>query len=227
MTTVIDDIDLNAYLDGELDEASRHRIEAALRDDPEAQNRLRALREQNSIVRAAMSGPAIRPVPADLTQRIEAMLAQARKPAPDAKTTGRRTTTFPMAIAASLVIALAGMLAAFAVLEHRVDRRLAELEAPGVSDQSYYDNALAVALEDHVSGETVAWINPDSGAQGTITPVRTFKATDNDWCREFRTVLSQDDTSQSQRGIACRTPDGIWQTRILVFDQAQDPGPDL
>jgi surface antigen len=137
----------------------------------------------------------------------------------------RRVISLPMAMAASVAIALAGTLAAFMVLEQRFDQRLARLETSGAADRTYYDNALTVALEDHVSGESVAWINPDTGASGTITPVRTFKAATNDWCREFNTVSAHGGANETQTGIACRAGDGTWQTRVLVFDSST--GPDL
>lgn len=228
MTPGIDELDLNAYLDGELDDGARKRLELALADDPPARQRLSGLREQDAIVRAAMSEPLNQPVPDDVHQRVETMFAQAKKTQTQwGDTRPGRIPYIPLAIAASIVMAFAGVLAAFMMLEQRVDQRLAQLENAGRADQAYYDNALSAALEDHVSGETVAWINPDTGASGLITPVRTFKSATDDWCREFNTVASQDDASEIQNGIACRTGDGVWQTRVLVFGSPGTISPDL
>jgi surface antigen len=187
---------------------------------------LNELREHNAAVRAAFGEPLRQPVPDALRRQVETMFADAASARlHDDRPAQRRVVSLPMAMAASVAIALAGTLAAFMVLEQRFDQRLARLETSGAADRTYYDNALTVALEDHVSGESVAWINPDTGASGTITPVRTFKAATNDWCREFNTVSAHGGANETQTGIACRAGDGTWQTRVLVFDSST--GPDL
>jgi surface antigen len=225
MTSDIDELELNAYLDGELDAEARARLEHALAGDPDAREKLLRLREQDAVVRAAISEPLSEPVPQDVTRQVQSMFAAAGERTPAAPAAPGRAR-LPLAMAASFAIACIGILAAFIVMQQRFDSRLAALETSRTTDQAFYDNALATALETHVSGDTVAWINPDTGATGAITPVRTFKATTNDWCREFDTVVSYDGASRTQKGVACRTADGIWQTRVLVSD-AGNSGPDL
>jgi surface antigen len=60
-------------------------------------------------------------------------------------------------------------------------------------------------------GETVSWRNPDSGAYGTVTPVRESRASDGRPCREYRTTIYVDGRSEEGTGVACRNADGSWQ----------------
>src|SRR5215475_11316654 len=66
------------------------------------------------------------------------------------------------------------------------------------------------ALEATPTGTPVAWTNPDSGHQGTVTPVRTFQA-DGRYCREFQSEVIIGGKPERGFGTACRMPDGSWQ----------------
>lgn len=68
------------------------------------------------------------------------------------------------------------------------------------------------ALEGTRTGQSVAWANPDSGAQYVVTPTRTYD-TPQGPCREFTTQVEVTDGAwQKVRGTACRQPDGSWRT---------------
>jgi surface antigen len=66
------------------------------------------------------------------------------------------------------------------------------------------------ALESGLSGAPVAWRNPDSGRYGSIVP---GPASDSNGmsCRQFTHTIYIDGKPQTERGTACRNPDGTWQ----------------
>jgi surface antigen len=68
------------------------------------------------------------------------------------------------------------------------------------------------ALEAGRTGQPIAWSNPDSGHQGTVTPVRTYQS-GGTYCREFQSNVTIDGKSEKAYGTACRQPDGSWKVQ--------------
>jgi surface antigen len=66
-------------------------------------------------------------------------------------------------------------------------------------------------LEHAPSRDTVAWINPDSGAAYEVTPIRSYQEADGRYCREYQTTIAIDGKPERGYGSACRQPDGSWQ----------------
>jgi surface antigen len=67
------------------------------------------------------------------------------------------------------------------------------------------------ALEYNRTGQAATWSNPDTGAHGTVTPIRTFNSTQGQACREYRHDVRIGDKSEQVIGQACRQPDGTWK----------------
>ncbi len=81
------------------------------------------------------------------------------------------------------------------------------------ADKMYYERTSQSSLENNKTGVAASWNNPDSGNNGTITPTKTFKASDGSYCREYtQTIIIQGKASEGY-GTACRQPDGSWQIR--------------
>lgn len=107
----VDDITLNAYLDGELDELGAHEVEAALARDPALQRRLDGLARTVALTRAALA-PALHEA---LPDRLAA-IATPRAPMPNAAGAtvvtlaprAARRWMVPAALAASLLLAMVG-----------------------------------------------------------------------------------------------------------------------
>jgi surface antigen len=68
------------------------------------------------------------------------------------------------------------------------------------------------ALESAPTGQPVAWSNPDSGHQGTVTPVRTYQS-EGSYCREFQSDVVINGKPEKAYGTACRQPDGSWKVQ--------------
>jgi surface antigen len=66
------------------------------------------------------------------------------------------------------------------------------------------------ALESGPSGAPVAWRNPDSGRYGSIVPGPASNSNGMS-CRQFTHTIYIDGKPQTERGTACRNPDGTWQ----------------
>ena len=70
----------------------------------------------------------------------------------------------------------------------------------------------AQALESTKTGEHTSWKNPDSGAQYTMTPTRTYEAA-GEPCRDFTVDAMVDGKPEKISGSACRQSDGAWKTK--------------
>jgi surface antigen len=68
------------------------------------------------------------------------------------------------------------------------------------------------ALEAAPTGTPVAWNNPDSGHQGSVTPVRTYQS-EGTYCREFQSDVIIGGKTEKAYGTACRQPDGSWKVQ--------------
>ncbi len=82
-------------------------------------------------------------------------------------------------------------------------------------DMTDSDVALAVAamqnaLETRPGGETVAWINDETGNQGAVTPQRTFITDRGVFCRDYNESIEVGGKSGVVENTACRTEAGRW-----------------
>jgi surface antigen len=65
------------------------------------------------------------------------------------------------------------------------------------------------ALESGPSGAPVAWRNPDSGRYGNVVPGPAYQM-NGEPCRQYSQTVYIDGQAKTQRGAACRHPDGSW-----------------
>jgi surface antigen len=70
--------------------------------------------------------------------------------------------------------------------------------------------AMAVALDPQGNGAPVAWANPQTGAEGSFTPVGDAYARDDKICRAFLADLSGAASAPKQQGTACRDGADNW-----------------
>ena len=67
------------------------------------------------------------------------------------------------------------------------------------------------ALEKNRTGAASAWRNPDSGNRGTVTPTRTYRTGQGQYCREYQQTITVGGKTEQAYGRACRQPDGSWR----------------
>lgn len=149
---------LSSYIDGELDAATRLRVDALLATDAGARQRLERMRHADQLLRAAFPLPA-----SDRPDPLAARILGAREPRPPRahRAWYRRPATLT-ALAASV-----GALAVAAVL------RLAG------SGDAVVDASLLAVLNQLPSGTELR-----SGDR-RIQPLLSFRADDGRWCRVF------------------------------------------
>jgi surface antigen len=101
--------------------------------------------------------------------------------------------------AGATIGALIGGIAGSAI-GHQLDKNDKKLIAKASED----------ALENAKSGKKVKWNNPDSGHEGSITPIKTYES-GNRYCREFVQEVIIGGEKSKAYGKACRKPDGQWE----------------
>lgn len=69
---------------------------------------------------------------------------------------------------------------------------------------------VAETLEGVRTGVPSTWHNPDTGAQYSVTPTRTYETASGP-CREFTTEAIIGGKREKVYGTACRQPDGSWR----------------
>ncbi|MCX2724865.1 RT0821/Lpp0805 family surface protein [Roseibium salinum] len=79
------------------------------------------------------------------------------------------------------------------------------------SDETLVENKIQAALETLVSGRTAHWQNPESGASGSVTPLKTWKTDDGVYCRSYRTrIRLASGRSMDEESVACRS-EAVWK----------------
>lgn len=64
-------------------------------------------------------------------------------------------------------------------------------------------------LESSPTGSTVAWNNPDTDVDYSVTPTRTYES-DSGPCRDYTTEAVIEGRAEIVHGTACRIDDGSW-----------------
>ncbi len=223
MTARLPDERLVAYADGELGEAQAREVEAALAEDPALAETVSALRRDAAMARAAYQEPVREAVPVRLVAALDP--AVTRRPGRGWGRAGHGVARHPLvgSVAAAVVALVVGLSGAYYFAERGVERQIARLEAIRAADQEMLEAAVARALETHVSGVPAEWRNPDSGSRGTIEPVRTFKISTGEWCREYIHAIEfrgWRERRETRRAVACRKGDGVWKTRLRVGEDS-------
>ena len=67
------------------------------------------------------------------------------------------------------------------------------------------------ALDAAPDQKQVAWQNPDTNAQYTVTPVKSYNDRAGRYCREYITEAVVGGRTEQVYGTACRQPDGAWE----------------
>lgn len=194
------DMEIMAYADGELDAESARTVEAALARSPEARARLRQYVESAAMARAAFGHVAHEPAP-------ERLLRALHRP----KAPAWYRAALPMAASlAALAVGVGLGVGLKAPAPTPAERQLAA--------------HVERALETRLSGERIE-VRIGSGGVLAVEPLRTFRATDGRYCREYREVIAMPrGGSRVRYGIACRDRDG-WRPVLSI--QPNDTGKEL
>lgn len=189
MNSSLDEQTLMAFVDGELDPATRDRVAAAVTADPALARRVERERSLRERVRAEYDRVLEEPVPSALLAPIR---ATSRK---SPGTSGRRMFT-PLggfAIAASLVIGV--------LLGHRLattgSAALVSGDATGLIARGTLSRGLSNATA--------------ASGYGSVRVGLSFRSASGEYCRTFDVTGNR----QGQAGLACHGADGDWHIRVL------------
>ena len=222
----LDESTLIAYVDGELDSQTAREVEAKLSEDLEAQKFVERLRELAALSRVAFNDTLHEPVPQHLRDAITATLAQTASTATPAaegnvvafspRPPAHWHKALPLAAAfAGLFLGLGG---GFQYSETSTQKAMQLASMSMMQDQVAMDAALNKALEVNLSGNELAWQNPDSNRSALFTPVRTYQDKSGKYCREYRKDVTATGQTETTYGLACRTDEGAWKTRYLILE---------
>ena len=220
---------LMAFADGELDDTEMARIAGAIDADPALAARVDAFLQSRALSKAALGPLLAEPVPKALEDAVRRMAetaqrsgsageAQPEKRADNNVLVMRRPTPaepvamrvgWPMALAASLTLVLAGAggyLAGMNSPGNTAPGELAVLSDPAVVD----------ALNAAPSGERSALADG-----GEVRLVSSFRDSGGTLCREFEARPAAGPAFVS---VACRADDRGWQSRLIVALERADGG---
>jgi surface antigen len=210
---------LIAYADGVLAPEEARRLEAAIRDDTEAQEALALMRRSAAAVRHAFDAPLDRPVP----ERLRAVFDRpSAAGSPSRPWLSQRLLPLAASIAALAVGLAVGFGGGTMIGAPETGGQQIRLAAgPADSAPSAFDAALLRALE----GDTaVTRYTDDAGVEGTVTLLGRLNTSFGVPCREFRHAVAGTAGSREESGLACRRVDGGWEVSILT-PSAAPPDP--
>tara|TARA_R110001592_G_scaffold126336_1_gene337454 strand:- start:76946 stop:77650 length:705 start_codon:yes stop_codon:yes gene_type:complete len=175
---------LSQYLDGELSPVETSQLEQRLTAELGLQACLTELQTLQGRLQNIYSDAAVGPVPANISALLQ------DSPARTVPLPQRRVAIWGLALAASLVVAVAAT-------------QLAQQ-----NQQPDMNSALSVALDNSPSRSS-GWETLSDGRR--VRPILSFQGTSGAWCREY--LLT--DGNADWHGVACRN-DGTWATAVLA-----------
>ncbi len=92
-------------------------------------------------------------------------------------------------------------------------------------DWDALDDTAQHSLEYARTDEPAPWVNPDSGTEGTFTPVATHEGPEGEVCREYAVDATIDGREEVVYGTACRRPDGSWVEANTEYSESDPPPP--
>jgi hypothetical protein len=87
--------------------------------------------------------------------------------------------------------------------------------APSENDLAYTKAAAALVLARTEKDASQNWINPGTGARGTVTPITAAYTQDGFQCRDFLASYIRDGAESWLQGDGCRIHQGKWTVRKL------------
>jgi negative regulator of sigma E activity len=207
---------LMAYVDGELAEHERIRVETALSYDPALERRLHAFRMTRDHLKTAFNKVLYAPVPDHLIRAIERAPVARRSPSRPTKVSSlsgsRRTASRSLPLqqmaAAAAIVGVAFFGWNYLMTSPQGAREEASFDLASFAPEgAAAPQTLAAVLERQSSG--VSWEHRKSPVK--IQPLLTFSSNDGRYCREF---LMSGAVSQVM-GLACRSDEGVWSVEAL------------
>ncbi len=91
----------------------------------------------------------------------------------------------------------------------------AQAASPNENDLAYAKAAAVAVLGRPDKDASQAWINPETGARGTVRPIADAYTQDGFLCRDFLASYIRDGSESWLQGDGCRVHQGKWTVRKL------------
>ena len=205
MKKTYDETVLSAYVDGELDAATMSEVDSFLGQSPEAAGYVLDTVRTTARLKAAMN--------AVLQERLPQRLLDTL--GPQRVVSARRKPIIRNLLRAAALLILGFLGFGLGILMERsagenYPALIAPLPAP-------YSDIVDAALEFNLSGKSREWVAPGGSVAVKVTPVKTYRAQDGVYYREYRLELATDARQSRVNGVAYRTAQGKWTTKVLYF----------
>jgi len=217
----ISDEMLMAYVDGELAEEMRARVEAYLADAPEGRGRLAAFSATGRRLADIFDRPMREPVPQHLLDFVRGSHGERTRATRTSNVTpiafGKQQRTLPSktrtwALAASFAALLAAGVGSVWFLQLTPsDTDAAYGLAISIDGKKIAGPALASAIEVTPTGSSAT--QTINGQSASIRPIFTFATGKSEYCRQYE-VLRKDKPGLA--GVACRETDGTWRIETQI-----------
>ncbi len=205
MKQTYDETTLSAYLDGELDVAAMQAVDLDLETDAAARKYVLDATRTAALMRA--EGNRV------LKENIPQRLADALSSKPRTHSRHRPVMPHLIRIAAILLLAVFGFGTGMFV-ERKTTGNLPASIAPL---PARYSQVVEAALEYNLSGKSREWRAPRGSVAVKVTPVKTYRDKAGVYYREYKLEVATDTQRSQINGLAYRTPDGKWATKVLYF----------
>jgi len=205
MTRQFDERTLSAYLDGELDDAAMQEVDEFLQQDAKAREYVLNATRAAAFLRADSNAILHAEVPAHLVAAVKSRGERGERRKPVAQNLFR--------IAAAIVLVLFGYGAGNLLTKNQLGYLPVSI-APVLKQ---YGHVVDAALEHNLSGTPQKWSEPQQPTMIMVTPVKTYKDSQNIYYREYRLEVIAENQHQQVNGLAYRSGSGKWITKALYF----------
>ena len=205
MKKIFDETILSAYIDGELDTATMGEVDSFLEKDPEAARYVLDTVRTKALLRADMN--------AVLQEEVPQRLLDTLSPQQIARSRRRPVIRNLIRVAAVVILGFLGF-GIGTLMERNTGERYPAVIAPL---PARYGEVVDAALEHNLSGKSRDWKAPGGSIAVKVTPVKTYRDKAGVYYREYRLEVATGTQRSQINGLAYRTADGNWATKVMYF----------
>jgi len=205
MKKTFDQTILSAYIDGELDAATMDEVNSFLEEDPQAASYVLETARTNALLRASMN--------AVLQEEIPQRLLDTLSPQQISRTRRKPLIHNLIRIAAVVIFGFLGF-GLGTLMERSTGENYPAVIAPL---PARYSEIVDAALEFNLSGKSREWTAPKGSIALKVTPVKTYRDKEGVYYREYRLEVATGTQRSQINGLAYRTANGNWATKVMYF----------
>lgn len=205
MKKTYDETILSAYVDGELDAATMHEVDSFIQKDDAAASYMLDTVRTTALLRANLN--------AVLDEEIPQRLLDTLSPQQIARSRRKPVIRNLIRVAAVLVLGFFGFGLGI-LMERNTGEHFPAVIAPL---PARYGDVVDAALEFNLSGKPREWQAPRAAVAITVTPVKTYRDKSGVYYREYKLEVATGAERSRINGLAYRTGNGKWKTKVLYF----------